>query len=94
MACGGKLQEKQTTITVVNGPSKLEDGSVCNNELKPDVAYCSNCGTKVDKTLFKPKKNICSKCNLELQPDAKFCGQCGTKVLRKGKLFYHYQLHV
>lgn len=46
----------------------------CGAELRDDVAFCTECGSK------QPEVVICPKCKTVLPEETKFCTQCGTKI--------------
>lgn len=51
----------------------------CGYQNHDDAAFCSGCGTKLEK---QSDKKICKKCGYENKLDASFCGGCGTKLVR------------
>lgn len=52
----------------------------CSSVVPEGMAFCGNCGTKVE--VQKPK---CASCGSELIPGMKFCGICGTMVVQQNK---------
>jgi len=54
--------------------------SNCNSPVPNGMAFCGNCGTKVE--IKKPK---CTNCGADLIPGMKFCGNCGTMVVQQKK---------
>lgn len=52
----------------------------CSKELREGAAFCSFCGTEVEKTLF------CSYCNKEIDNEASFCPHCGISIKKEEKL--------
>ncbi|MBQ0017331.1 MAG: zinc-ribbon domain-containing protein, partial [Clostridiales bacterium] len=48
--------------------------SVCGNEMKDDMLYCSKCGSCQDGKLH------CENCGSEVKEDDSFCSVCGEPV--------------
>ncbi|XP_053396335.1 E3 ubiquitin-protein ligase rnf213-alpha-like isoform X2 [Mercenaria mercenaria] len=76
--CGSKMVEEVKTDTVVICNGKL-DGKPCQSELIPGLKFCTNCGTKVDQSLFNIQEERCSNCSSLLLPGKLFCAECGHR---------------
>ena len=91
--CGTKMVIPQK-LEVAFCRNTLEDGSLCNAEVKISYKFCMECGGKVDKALFDEDVKCCVKCKKKLAPDERFCSGCGTKAQdNKGKTEDSYYGH-
>ena len=59
----------------------------CNAEIMGNLAYCPNCGCKIEKEEPEeesqeesPDAVFCKNCGAKLDPEYKFCVKCGTAV--------------
>ena len=76
--------ETKPKLEVVICKNTLEDGSVCNAEIKITHKFCNGCGKKVDKQMFEKPVEHCSNCKAEMVPGSFFCSECGERVVQKG----------
>ena len=76
--------ETKPKLEVVICKNTLEDGNVCNAEIKITHKFCNGCGNKVDKQMFEKSVELCRKCKAELVPEYLFCSECGERVTQKG----------
>lgn len=59
---------------------KIECSS-CGAQIEENNKFCTDCGTKIEKTSEKEEKEIiCPKCSKKLSSNIKFCTDCGTKM--------------
>ena len=54
----------------------------CGAELDDDSAFCTECGTPVNKVEEKPEQSFifCTNCGNKEDAGTKFCSECGTKL--------------
>lgn len=53
----------------------------CGNEVPEGVAFCGNCGAKIEApAAAEPKTVFCNSCGNQLNENEKFCGKCGVAV--------------
>ncbi len=54
----------------------------CGAELDDDSAFCTECGTPVNKVEEKPEQSFifCTNCGNKEEAGTKFCSECGTKL--------------
>jgi len=75
----GQLMGNNNSIMAGNNEPKVICSN-CNAVVPAGMAFCGNCGTKVE--IKKPK---CASCGADLIPGMKFCGNCGTMVVQQKK---------
>lgn len=51
----------------------------CGQECNDQMAFCFNCGTKIEKEEPKPEGKPCIKCGETIREGMTFCPYCGTK---------------
>lgn len=54
----------------------------CNNEIKEGAAFCTECGSKIEK---QEEFIFCEECGAKLTEGSLFCSECGTKIGEKPK---------
>ena len=61
----------------------------CGNPVEEGDAFCMNCGTRLDPSLFvheeppveeAPAHTTCPNCGADVTPGNKFCGSCGSPL--------------
>ena len=75
----GQLMGNNNSIMAGNGEPKIICSN-CNSVVPAGMAFCGNCGTKVEN-----KKPKCASCGADLIPGMKFCGNCGAMVVVQKK---------
>lgn len=81
---GGVMGQLMGTGNSMLGGNNVGEAKVicsnCNAVVPNGMAFCGNCGTKVE--VKKPK---CSNCGADLIPGMKFCGNCGNMIVQQKK---------
>jgi ribosomal protein L40E len=52
----------------------------CYADVEPGLKFCTECGTKITRTVSSDVVTSCPKCYADVEPGLKFCTECGTSL--------------
>lgn len=75
--CDAQIMNYKDQIAKLKG---MELCPNCNAEVATTAAFCSSCGTKIERVQKAPAGNVCKTCGNTVESGYKFCVNCGTPV--------------
>ncbi len=77
-----KIDDNRAQIQAINAAGHCPN---CGAKIKPGMAFCSSCGTKLAVEQPQPepkpaKPMFCANCGAQVSPDASFCTSCGAPI--------------